>query len=98
MAYQPNYVPESPFAFTPIIGRYLTYYVHRRVPPNALDTIITLDLTYEHRPDLLANDLYGDPDLFWIIAERNGLQDPIFDFKANKRYVIPHPSFVRKIV
>ncbi len=98
MAYQPNYVPESPFAFTPIIGRYLTYYVHRRVPPNVLDVIITLDLTYEHRPDLLANDLYGDPDLFWVIAGRNGLQDPIFDFKAGRRYVIPHPSFVRKIV
>lgn len=98
MAYQPNYVPESPFAFTPIIGRYLTYYVHRRVPPHALDTIITLDLTYEHRPDLLANDLYGDPDLFWVIAERNGLQDPIYGFKGGKQYVIPHPSFVRKIV
>ena len=98
MAYQPNYVPQSPFAFTPIIGRYLTYYVHRRVPPHALDTIITLDLTYEHRPDLLANDLYGDPDLFWVIAERNGLQDPIFGFKGGKQYVIPHPSFVRKIV
>jgi hypothetical protein len=63
-----------------------------------LDTIITLDISYDHRPDLLANDLYGDPDLFWVIAERNGLQDPIFDFKAGTRYVIPHPSFVRKIV
>lgn len=98
MAYRPNYIPESPYAFTPIIGRFLTYYVHRTVPPHFLDVIITLEADYDKRPDLLANDLYGDPDLFWVIAGRNGLQDPIFDFRAGNRYVIPHPSFVRQVV
>ena len=99
MAFEPNYEQLSMFGLTPIVSRFLTYYVHRSVPPNALDTIITLnDERYVNRPDLLANDVYGDPDLFWVIAVRNGLQDPVFDFKMGERYVIPHPSFVRTIV
>jgi hypothetical protein len=77
----------------------MAYYVHRRIEPNNLDTVITLnDERYVNRPDILANDLYGDPDLFWVIALRNGLQDPIFDFKKGELYVIPHPSFVRTII
>ena len=99
MAYTPNYEPVSPYGITPIINRFMVYYVHRRVPPNNLDTVITLnDQRYVNRPDNLANDIYGDPDLFWVIALRNGLQDPVFDFKLGQQYVIPHPSFVRTLV
>lgn len=99
MAYEPNYDQVSPYALTPIAERFMIYYVHRSIPPNNLDTIIKLtDQRYVHRPDLLANDIYGDPDLFWVIAVRNGLQDPVFDFKLNELYTIPHPSFVRTII
>jgi len=98
MPFRPRYTPDSPYGFTPIIGRFMVYYVHRAVPVHQLDQTITLDHRYENRPDLLANDLYGDPDMFWIIAVRNGLQDPVFDFKAGERYTIPHPSFARTLV
>ena len=99
MAYSPEYDQTSPYAFTPISRRYLIYYVHRSVLPHNLDTVIRLvDERYVNRPDLLAFDVYGDPDLFWVIAVRNGLQDPVFDFKLNELYVIPHPSYVRTIV
>lgn len=99
MAYNPNYEQVSPFGLTSIIGRFMVYYVHRVVEPHTLDTVIKLnDDRYVNRPDLLANDLYGDPDLFWVIANRNGLQDPVFDFKKGELYTIPHPSFVRTIV
>ena len=99
MAYSPNYAPESPYAFTQIIGRFLAYYVHRQVPPHHLDVIIVLENErYTHRPDLLATDLYGDPDLFWVFAIRNGLQDPVFDLEFGVPLVIPHPSFVRTLV
>ncbi len=99
MAFSPSYESVSPYGVTPIINRFMVYYVHRSVPPHRLDTIITLnDERYHNRPDTLANDVYGDPDLFWVIALRNGLQDPVFDFKMGERYVIPHPSFVRTLV
>lgn len=98
MAFNPAYGPDSPYGFTPIIGRFMVYYVHRPVPPHPLDQVIVLNPRYENRPDLLANDLYGNPDMFWIIAVRNGLQDPVFDFRSGERYTIPHPSFARTLV
>ena len=99
MAYAPDYEQESPFGVTTIINRFMVYYVHRIVEPHSLDTVIELtDERYVRRPDILANDLYGDPDLFWVIALRNGFQDPVFDFKRGQLLIIPHPSYVRSIV
>lgn len=99
MAYSPKYTPDSIYALTPIINRYLVHYVHRSVPPHHLDTIITINNErYTHRPDLLATDMYGNPDLFWVFAVRNGLQDPVFDLKFGMRLIIPHPSFVRTLI
>ena len=99
MAYEPRYEQVSPYAFTPIIQKYMTYYVHRPVPPHHLDTVIRLeDHRYVNRPDLLANDVYGDPDLFWVIAVRNTFQDPVFDFKFGELIVVPHPSYIRTLV
>ena len=98
MVYNPTYSKESPYFFTKIINRFLTYYVHRSIPPHELDSVITLnDETYVNRPDLLARDLYGDEDLFWVIPLRNGLQDPVFDLKLGELLVVPHPSFVEEL-
>lgn len=97
MAYTPNYSLDSMYGFTPIISRFMVYYVHRSVPPHELDQVIRLDQRYENRPDLLANDIYGNPDMFWIIAIRNGLEDPIYGFKTGELYTIPHPSFARTL-
>jgi len=99
MAYNPDYEQVSPFGVTSIINRFMVYYAHRTIQPHNLDTVIQLnDHRYVHRPDILANDLYGDPDLFWVIAVRNGLQDPVFDFKLGELYNIPHSSYVRSII
>lgn len=99
MVYIPTYTKESPFFFTKIINRFLTYYVHRSVPPHRLDALIILnDGRYVNRPDLLAIDLYGNEDLFWIIPVRNGLQDPVFDLKLGETFVVPHPSFVQELI
>ena len=99
MVYTPTYAKESPYFFTKIINRFLTYYVHRTVPPHRLDTNIVLnDERYVNRPDLLARDLYGNEDLFWVIPVRNGLQDPVFDLKLGEPLVVPHPSFVEELI
>ena len=43
------------------------------------------------RPDLLAYDLYGEVNLWWVFAQRNmdTLQDPIFDFVPGVQIYIP---------
>ena len=45
---------------------------------------IKLTVKYEHRPDLLAHELYGNAKLWWVFAEFNPdlLNDPIVDFKT----------------
>ena len=46
---------------------------------------------YENRPDLLANELYGNPKIWWIFAEFNQdiLKDPIIDFKSGLTIKVP---------
>ena len=99
MAFQPDYPPESPYNLTRIVGKYLTYYVHRPVLPDPSDRISVLNNDrYVYRPDLLALDLYGSEQLWWVIPVRNGFQDPIFDLTLNRAIVIVDPARVRSIV
>lgn len=46
--------------------------------------IITVDPKFEHRPDLLSYDLYGNSSYWWVIVliNRNQLRDPIRNLKA----------------
>lgn len=41
-----------------------------------------------YRPDVVANNYYGDPRLAWIILASNDLSD-IFDFVAGLEIIIP---------
>lgn len=99
MAYSPSYNSESPYNFTNITGKFLTYYVHRVVAPHPLDRVTILNNErYVNRPDLLARDLYGTEDLFWIIPVRNGLQDPVFDFTFGRALIIPDTTYVSTLI
>jgi hypothetical protein len=97
--FTPYYVTESPYSLTPIVSDYMTYYVHRSVNPHPFDRLYVInEERYIRRPDLLADDFYGDRDLWWVIPVRNGLEDPIFDLTRNKRIYIPDPTYVRTII
>ncbi len=99
MAYQPLYPPESPYNLTKIAGKYLTYYTHRQIPPDFTDRVTTLNNgRYVFRPDLLAFDIYGDENLWWVIPVRNGFQDPVFDLSFNRDLIIPDPERVRRLI
>ena len=52
---------------------------------------IIVESKYEARPDVLANDLYGNPRLWWVFAEFNQdkLIDPILDLKAGMEIIVP---------
>ena len=46
-----------------------------------------------HRPDIIANNVYGDPRLAWIILSANNLSD-IFDLETDLEIVIPSSSSI----
>lgn len=46
---------------------------------------------YQYRPDKIANDYYGTPDLWWKVMEANGIYD-IADFVAGVTIFLPELS------
>lgn len=57
-----------------------------------------IDSFYEHRPDLLAHDLYGSAKLWWVFMHRNMdvITDPIWSFTAGTFIKIPKQSVLTK--
>jgi hypothetical protein len=51
----------------------------------------TIEPRYSQRPDKLANDLYGNPKLWWAFAliNQDKLNDPIMDFTSGLSIEVP---------
>lgn len=77
-----NYTSTSPWYNTPVTRNYLDVLTIRPVAAAADDFLYTIEPQYAYRPDLLAFDLYGSAQLWWVFIQRNMdvLQDPILDF------------------
>ena len=43
----------------------------------------------EYRPDKMAYRVFGDPALWWVLMEANGIWD-VFDFKSGLNITIPN--------
>lgn len=87
MAYKNNSVYRS----TPLTRRQLDIY-QPPVKKNINDAKkITVSAKYHGRPDLLAYDLYGDGQLWWIfvIYNMDKLVDPLKDLKAGMELIVP---------
>lgn len=96
--YTPNYDSHSLYRFTNFNGRFLDLYAHRKIDPHPMDRVrLITEAKYHLRPDNFAYDYYGDPDLFWIVPVRNGLQDLLFDFRKGRQFWIPDPSYVSEL-
>jgi hypothetical protein len=70
---------------------------YRNIPYQVDDILFTITNEYEHRPDLLAYDLYKDAGLWWVFIVRNIsiIEDPIFDFVAGKQIYLPKLSTIK---
>jgi hypothetical protein len=92
-----NYNLSSPYYSTPQTAGYLDIINFRDIPAQKDDVLFVLTKNYEHRPDLLASDLYGDVKLWWIFAVRNKsvIQDPIFDMMAGTAIYLPQISTLK---
>lgn len=96
---QDLYSTSSPYANTSVINNtYLDFLVIRPVPAESDDFLYSIEPQYTYRPDLLAYDLYGDPALWWVFAQRNMdvIQDPILDFVPGVKIYIPKGSSLRQ--
>ena len=95
------YTPSSFLFDTPVINsQYLGVMVDRPIPKLIDDLSMTINETYHLRPDLLAFDLYEDPNLWWVFAQRNPnqLQDPLFDFQAGTTIYLPQLPTLKTVL
>lgn len=86
-----QYRPDSPYADTEMFENYLDILTPRFIRPYQDDVLHELTQVHEHRPDLLAFDLYGNSNLWWVFQARNpnAIEDPIWDFRQGLKFYIP---------
>jgi len=61
----------------------------------ALDGDIDYLVQLDDRCDSLALQFYSEPLLWWVIAARNDIDDPVVALHAGERIVIPEPAYVQ---
>lgn len=88
----------SPWANTTQNESFLELLTIRPVPAESDDFKYVIENQYKHRPDLLANDLYGSSKLWWVFVQRNMsvLKDPIYDFMPGTTIFLPKKSNLEK--
>ena len=92
-----QYTASSPYANTSSVNGKLNLLNVRSFPHLKDDLIYEIDHQYNHRPDLLAYDLYCSTKLWWIFAQRNMdvLEDPIYDFESGVEILLLSPAAVK---
>jgi len=95
-----TYKRTSPFFATKQNNLYLELLTIRPVPAEADDFRYIIEGQYRHRPDLLAYDLYGNSELWWVFVQRNMdvLRDPIYDFEPGVAIYCPKKSNLEKFI
>ena len=92
------YKKSSPYYSTSQNELYLELLTIRPVPAEADDYKYVIESQYKHRPDLLAYDLYGNSNLWWVFVQRNMevIKDPIYDFEPGVTIYCPKKSNLEK--
>lgn len=95
-----TYNNTSLYGTTKIRNGILDVLDYRQMPPNGEDVLYEIKAQYNYRPDLLASDLYDDPQLWWVFKSRNPsvIDDPIFDFVAGTKIYIPNIDTIRTVL
>ena len=70
------------------------------VPAYLDDQLYEIEPQYNHRPDLLAYDLYRDNRLWWVFGQRNLdiIEDFVYDIKTGTKIYIPQPDKVKSMM
>lgn len=95
-----QYLTSSPYFNTDLYGEFLDTLSYRIIPKEADDIVYTIKPQHGLRPDLLAYDLYGDANLWWVFAVRNPntIEDPIFDFQPGVTIFLPKSTTLKRVL
>jgi hypothetical protein len=91
------YNKTSPYYKTSTENGYLDIMEFRDIPAERDDVSFTVTKNYEYRPDLLAYDLYGDVNLWWVFSMRNKnlIKDPIYDLESGLQIYLPKLTTIK---
>jgi hypothetical protein len=93
-----TYTNSSPYYTTDKSNGYLDVIAFRNIPAETDDILFEVTSTYTNRPDLLANDLYGDSRLWWVFSVRNAskIKDPVYDLVAGVKIYLPKLTTIKR--
>lgn len=88
----------SPYSKTSLTNGYLSLLNLIEIPAEIDDVSFTITSRYLYRPDLLAYDLYGDTQLWWVFAVRNKevIKDSIYDFITGQTIFLPKLATIKR--
>ena len=94
------YTSTSPYYETGYSQFYLDVMVNRPIPKEDDDISFTINTTYQYRPDLLAFDLYGSGNLWWVFYQRNPntLIAPPLDFTVGTQIFLPKGDVLKQVL
>jgi hypothetical protein len=95
-----TYDSTSPYFLTGYSQFFLDVMVNRPIPKQPDDQLMVINQTYQYRPDLLAFDLYGNSNLWWVFYQRNPntLTKPPLDFKLNTSIYLPKITTLKTVL
>lgn len=95
-----NYRRNSVYSQTEFRDFYLDLWNPPEVLRTSDDLRVTVTAAQAGRPDLLSQQLYGTPRLWWVFAMRNPdlLKDPVNDFVAGLELFAPQPNNLGTLV
>lgn len=90
----------SPYSGTDVVNGYLDVIRFIDIPSQTDDIEFSITSLYMHRPDLLAYDIYGDAQLWWVFAVRNKdvIRDPVYDFVPGQVIFLPKLLTIEKAI
>ena len=96
-----NYPPTSPYYLTSTYNNeFLDVMINRPIPFGVEDLYWEITQTYHMRPDLLAYDIYGDPELWWVFMVRNKsvIKDAVYDFVPGQTIFLPKLATIKSVI
>lgn len=96
-----KYPQTSPYYLTSVFNNdFLDIMTNRPIPMDPQDQYWEITSVYNMRPDLLAYDLYGNSQLWWVFAQRNPnrIKDPLFDFTTGTGIYIPQLTTLKEVL
>jgi hypothetical protein len=95
-----TYQKSSVYYQTPQNNNRLGSWVPPSVQPSQSDGVLVVSSRYVRRPDLLSNDLYGTPQLWWVFAMVNPdlIKDPIYDLVDGMVIRYPNKNSIEGLI